>query len=1089
MDPIKISPLVLSLTGIAEKNPTSSKSMTESLIIITHDFGFQRAWVRFRMQNGQFADFEANGQALPESIVLEATKPFAHQERFRLFEADQTHWLTIPLREDGMLIFERDTAFRIGDQIDDFISYLIVYFNGMIEWHHREETDRELRNNHHLLDQIVNAIPEMLAFKDLSGRYLVANKKADEAFLHRFPTIVGKTVEDLYPQEEVAFIRSLDNEAIQDNQPLRREIDMMTDSGTIQVETIRVPVKDEDGGSVGIISMSRDISDKKKTEEKIQRFVAFQDTLMKIATHFINVPESKAGEAIDMALSLAGKHIEADRVYVFDYLVDQRIMNNTYEWCGEGISPEIANLQNVPMDLFLDNWVHPHERGESVYIHDVFALDPENTLYQVLTPQGIQSILTIPLIYQERLLGFVGFDAVRHKREWSEQDQSHLKVLAELIVNLKMRKEKEAELMQTRQKAEKANEAKSEFLSNMSHEIRTPLSGIYNALYLLYNTSLSPDQQEYVAIANTSIESLSSIVNNILDLAKIESGKIEIQASPFDLEEELYQIAKMEEYSAMEKGLMLLIDMDFSIPRWLIHDRLRLRQILLNLLHNAIKYTEKGFVELATKLVSLEDDRAIVRFFVKDSGIGIEPEMMPIITDKFVQGDSSGTKRHAGTGLGLAIVKHLVEQFGGTLQIESQVGKGSTFSFAIPISIDSSLPDFAFEKTKGKSLLRVDPIEATSDQPKRFFESLGMNVASTSSLALTQVGKNFDFILFESLFSDLDEAEISRLRKNKRFTNARFAVLSREPSTGSTETPSSKGVDAVLHMPTTRGRVYRQLTQNADQQEIVEAPMPESWKDDDFSGLRVLVVDDNRINRQALELILRRSGFLVTLAQNGYESIDLAGRLEFDLILMDIQMPGLDGYETTRRLRALSNANATVPIVAVTANALPGVKERALEAGMNEAIVKPVKPEQIFRLVEYYLNSKSIIRPAFITLSIPPELVVFHWTDFIARFEGMFDLAKQILIAFREDLPRDIKNIHEAVQSRDFANIRKTTHYMKGSAAYVGAERVVWVCQHMIDEAKASRMEDILVCDRMLDKEIDEWLNELKQYEQRGALN
>lgn len=1088
MDPIKISPLVLALTGIAEKNPTSSKSMTESLKIITHDFGFQRAWVRFRMQNGQFADFEANGHVLPEPIRSAASQSFANQERFRLFESDNTHWLTIPLRESGMLIFQRDAAFRIGDQIDDFISYLIVYFNGMIEWHHREETDRELKKNHHLLNQIVNAIPEMLAFKDLSGRYLVVNQKADESFAERFGSIAGKTVEELYPESEVEFIRHLDQEAIQKQGPVIREIQMMTETGNIDVETVSVPVKGEDGSVIGIISMSRDISEKKRTEAQFRRFVAFQDTLMKIATYFINVPESKSDEAIDMALAMAGTHIGADRVYVFDYLVDQRIMNNTYEWCDEGISPEIANLQNVPMDLFLDDWVRPHERGQSVYIADVFGLSPENSLYQVLTPQGIQSVLTIPLIHQDRLLGFVGFDAVRNKRAWSDQDQSLLKVLAELIVNLKIRKEKDAELTQTRLKAEKANEAKSEFLANMSHEIRTPLSGIYNALYLLYNTSLSPEQQEYIDIANASIDSLSGIVNNILDLAKIEAGKMEFKYTAFDLEEELYMIAKMEEYSALEKGLHLLIDMDFEIPRGVVHDRLRLRQILLNLVHNAVKFTEKGYIQLKTKLERLEDAKARIRFEVLDTGIGIPRELLAVITQKFVQGDSSGTKKHAGTGLGLAIVKYLVEEFGGTLSIRSYVGVGSVFSFAFDFAIDPEYPQHHFDAVKGKTVLIVDPIPQVSDHPQRFFASMGMVVQTVTRPVPKPLDFPVDVIVFESSLRDCSKEAIDAFCDAHRLKGAIRALITTEPVPTSSTDPREAGLDLFLSMPTTRQRVYQSLTNRGAQSGIQEAPMPSDWDiDGTFRGIRVLVVDDNRINRQALELILKRSGFMVTLAQNGYEAIDLARKLEFDLILMDIQMPGIDGYETTRKIRGLDHANAKVPIFAVTANALPAAKEQAMASGMNESITKPIKPEQVFRLVEGYLNNRKIHRPHKTGIAVPATIAVFGYGEFVRRFEGMIDLGVQIIEAFQNDMPADLKKIRDASNSNDPEQVRRAVHYFKGSASYVGADRVVWVCQKVLELAKAGTLdgvEDLII---LLEPEAGRWKTEVEALIQKGV--
>jgi PAS domain S-box-containing protein len=1079
--------LVLSLTGIAEKNPTSAKSMFESLKVIVEAFDLCNAWLLFRGRNQQTIQIGVPDSLLPEGLASDANTPFTPGERVRIRSLEGHHWITFSLMDGGMLIFDKQQPYLMGEHVEDFANYLIVYFNGMIEWNHREESDKEVKESHHLLHQIVNAIPEMLAFKDLSGRYLVANQQADRSFLHRFSTIVGKTVEDLYPASEIEFIRQLDKEAIDNDEPIRREIQMMTETGYIEAETVRVPVKNEIGIPIGVISMSRDISDKKRTEAELKRFVAFQDTLMKIATYFINVPESKADEAIDMALAMAGSHIDADRVYVFDYHLDQGIMDNTYEWCREGISPEIDNLKGVPTADFMDNWILAHAKGDSVYLYDVFGLDPSHPLYQVLTPQGIQSILTIPLIHQDRLLGFVGFDAVRHKRHWTDQDQSLLKVLAGLIVNLKIRKEKEAELTLMRQKAEKANEAKSEFLANMSHEIRTPLSGIYNALYLLYNTPLSFEQQEYIDIANSSIESLSGIVNNILDLAKIESGKIELNFASFDLEDELYRVAKMEEYSALEKGLYLLIDMDFKIPRGVVHDRLRLRQILLNLVHNAVKFTEKGSITLKTMLESIENNQAAIRFEVIDTGIGISSHLLPIITEKFVQGDSSGTKKHAGTGLGLAIVKYLVEQFGGTLSIQSELGKGSVFSFTIGFDVDRNYPQHRFDDLHGKTVLLVDPIAEYVDHPRRFFESMGMDVQICDSKAPV-IPPSVALTIFQSSFRDFDPGCIAMLGTSASLKSSIKALITVEPVTTLDGSLKEKGLDLLLTMPTTRQNVYQALTSKTMPKGIVEAPMPDVWEDGSaFSGIRVLVVDDNRINRQALELILRRSGFLVTLAQNGYEALDLARKLDFDLILMDIQMPGIDGYETTIQLRKLDHPNAKAPIVAVTANAQTSAKERAIEVGMNEAITKPIKPDQIFQLVEGYMNSHQIHRRNLPTIHLPITLPVFHWADFAKRFEGMFDLGKQIVTAFQEDMAGDLKKIQDAVAGQDFEAIRKAVHYFKGSASYCSADRVVWVCQQMLERAKNESFDSIELLANLLETESNEWKMEAMRLDQTGV--
>jgi len=1086
MNPIEINPLIIRLTSIFLSKESAPKAVEASLLSLFEELELSQVWFSFHSSQTQREIF---GHPIKDFDTM--TKDFMGKNRpaqgsFASIESNGTYWLLFPLIHNGILAFAKNGPYCTFGRIDEFSVYLGLFANGLIEFIMRERLEKESREKTLLLQNIINSIPEMLAFKNMDEKYVVANTVADERFKAKFDTIVNHTVEELYPPHEVLFIRQLDQEALASYTPVRHEIEMFTERGFIYVETARVSVRNDDGQPIGVISLSRDISEKRKTEEQFKRFVSFQDTLIKIATHFINVPESQTESAINEALAMAGKHIEADRVYVFDYDHVKRIMNNTYEWCYDGISPEIANLQGVPMDFFLDDWVNPHKRGESVYVFDVFALDPLSSLYQVLVPQGIQSILTIPLSYQGRLMGFVGFDAVRSKREWGEQERKLLEVLAGLIVNLKIRDEKQIELKIAREQAETASQAKSEFLANMSHEIRTPLSGIYNALYLLYNTSLNTEQQEYIDIANSSIESLSSIVNNILDLAKIESGKVEFNYSAFNLEEELYQIAKMQEYTAVEKGLMLLLDFDPRIPDGVIHDRMRLRQILLNLVHNAIKYTEFGFVQIKSTLMETLNHRIRVRFDIRDTGIGIPSHIIPIITEKFVQGDSSGTKKYPGTGLGLAIVKSLVNQFEGSMEIVSEVGKGSEFSVILDFEIDSEFRAIAFDGVKGKTILRVNPIPQTEDHPKRFFESLGMIVVDAYTAQPTIPEFIVDYVMVEGSLRMYTVNSIREIKQLFGTKQAKVILISTEPIIAMSGTGKEKEIDFLLSMPTTRRRIYQTLVQSATLNNK-EAAIPDSWKSTgDYNGIRVLVVDDNRINRQALDLILRKAGFHVALAQNGYEALDMAVKLDFDIILMDIQMPGIDGYETTIKLRAMDHPNAKIPIVAVTANALSSAKERALEVGMNDSITKPIKPDQIFQLVEGFMSNKQIARSKAVHIAIPKNLQVFNWPDFESRFDGVFDLAKQIITAFREDYRKDLNNIHEAVSKSDFEAIRKSAHYFKGSAAYVGAERVVWLCQELINRAKMGLLEEVPAYANLIDKEVNEWVTELIQLEKKG---
>jgi PAS domain S-box-containing protein len=1089
LKPKTMNQLILLLMQVFASNSSSEQMIDQALRLMVVELDIAAAALFFddlvgnKVQIAMPADFlfpahQGNLKATMDQLPL-----------YQICIEAGVRYLVFSLSGRGFLCFAKPSDFEIGSNFGDYANFIVAYSISLLEQHRRHQIERQWKDEIALYKQIIDAIPEMLAYKDTNSIYRVVNKVADHKFHHRFPTIVGHHINEIYPAAEADAVHMLDEEAIQSPTPVRKEIAIMTEAGYIEVETVRVPVDDIDGKRIGIISMSRDISERKRIDAQLTRVVRFQKILMDIATHFINVPEQQADEAINRALQMAGEYIAADRVYVFDYLMNERIMNNTFEWCAPNIIPQIGELQGVPMDDFVDNWVEPHMSGESVYIYDVPALDPSDTVYQILTPQGVVSVLTIPLYYHGRVLGFVGFDAVTEKRLWGEDDQALLKVLAECIVNLKIRQEKQYELTVTRDKAERANEAKGEFLANMSHEIRTPLSGIYNARYLLYNTALSPEQQEYIDIANSSIESLSGIVNNILDLSKIEAGKLELNLSSFDLEDELFQIAKMQEYSAIEKGLKLRFEYDYSIPSGIRFDRLRLRQIILNLLNNAIKYTEHGEIRILARLESSSNEKVAILFSIIDTGIGIKTELLPIITEKFVQGDTSATKKYAGTGLGLAIVKYLVEWFGGTLRIESTVGKGSTFSFRLDFPRDETYSPHDFSKISGmRALLRETNLPHVGNS-KRFLESMGLSVDGGLESASALPHTPYDFLIYEAKLDTLDPIRVDQDIVKFGSSNVKTILYSPEPLSGVVSNLREKHIDYALAMPITRSKVYQTLVFGGKDQAITETSIPEAWSQTaNYSGIRVLVVDDNRINRQALELILKRAGFFVTLAQNGYEAIEFVEKQDFDLILMDIQMPGIDGFETTATIKKMRSPKASIPIIAVTANALPSARERALQVGMLETITKPIKTDLLFNAVDIYVKNQIKHGTKAKQLAIPSKLQVFHETDFRARFEGADDLAVQIIRAIQEEYQVDLSHIRETANRRNPETLRSATHYFKGSAAYVSAERVVWLCQEIIDHANHKQLDDIDSLVDALFVEVDKWLRTVRSSMQQGVI-
>ncbi len=372
--------------------------------------------------------------------------------------------------------------------------------------------------------------------------------------------------------------------------------------------------------------------------------------LLNIALRYINVPLELAEQTINHTLEEMGLFVNADRVYVFDYDFTENICSNTFEWCAQGITPEIHNLQRNSLDD-IPQWVAAHKSGHEMYIADVPGLADEEAIKHILEPQGIKSILTIPMVNGAELLGFVGFDSVRCYHYYSEQERTLLAVFAQMLVNIKLRLRTLNLLQVEKQRAEIAAQVKSEFLANMSHELRTPLNAIIGFTDLVMEQGQQLDHNLYLAKIKQSSTILLALINDILELSKVESGSLQLYPEESTLSDILPQLNDLFASAAAEKGLQLRFKLDPHIPELLIFDQLRLTQILINLISNAIKFTESGVVCFSAVLQQAESQFCDLMFSVEDTGIGIAPENLSKLCQAFSQADSSITRKYGGTGL------------------------------------------------------------------------------------------------------------------------------------------------------------------------------------------------------------------------------------------------------------------------------------------------------------------------------------------------------------------------------------------------------------------------------------------------------
>ncbi len=881
-----------------------------------------------------------------------------------------------------------------------------------VEIRERKQVEEALRENEQQLAGIMDSITDRMSIIDEDFTIVWANDIARRMFGQ---DIIGRKCHEAYRGFDAVCTRCIAAKTFKDGKIHEHENDAIDLDGERIIFwcTTSVTAWHKDGRPRLVVENSRNITARKRAEE------ALRDSEEKFRSIFENATEGI------FQTTPAGRFLMVNPAFV-------RIMGYRSE----------AELIETVTDVQHQIYVNPRRRDE---------------FQELMETQGSAKNFETRFHRRDGSIIHVSLNAHVVKDE-----EGKIRYYEGILEDTTQRKRAE-DLKIAKDAAEAATQAKSGFLANMSHEIRTPLNAVIGLTELVMKTQMTPKQLDYVEKISTSSHSLLGIINDILDFSKIEAGRLQLESVQFDLMALLEKLTDMFAGKAAEKGIEMIVSVSDDVPRDLMGDPLRLGQVLTNLTANSVKFTDEG--EVVVQVTRLRQDNGAVRlrFTIRDTGIGIDRANLPHLFSAFTQADGSTTRRYGGTGLGLTICKRLVEMMDGEIHATSEPGRGSTFHFTVQLEVQPGAPRRRRtipDSLLGKTVLVVDDNATSRKILSESLQGYGLKTetAETAADALANLkhrAEPVDLVVMDWMMPGMDGIEALRQMKSDpelaRLPVILMTAFGREEVVSQAE---AVGVDAFLIKPIKQSvlydvmmNVFGETVECIDQMATSSEPLA------GLHGARVLLVEDNLINRQVASEILACAGIEVDQATDGREAVDLVERKLYDAVLMDVQMPGMDGYQATHHIRKILELTE-LPIIAMTAHAMKGDREKCIQAGMDDYITKPINTEMLYTLLSRYVTrsapgpaqqrpaGRGIPARAPRTASSFPSLPGIDVAGGLARIGHNEKLFAELIETFARKYAGFSKELRDAIRSSEARSALPDIHALKGVASNISAETV-----------------------------------------------